>query len=475
MAGIFNFLKSLIAVIISIVTVSTPLNKSVVGYTDGTPIIATQREYKYDNDKLLIGGYSFDLNHTDDEHVSWVKEAGIDFLVSNVNEDFLNLCDKYGVGVIAKRFELPTYYYECGDGWLNISDEAVNSIKEHECVWGNDLIDEPYAGAFDRIGKSVENYYDKLGGNYIPYVNLFPIYAKSEQLGTKSTVTEEQLQDPDFAWYHEIESVIDRYKQHVSEYVNNIDTDFISTDIYPFGFADEKYNTNPLWLRNLDILAEACRETDRDLWVITQAFGDYPETNGWRRTDTADIRMQAYVTLSFGAKAIVHACYDGGFVDKDTNMIDTNGNKTDVYTAVQTVNNELKAFADIYGQYENHGAYIAGDNTKSAFFMSSGNMAVQYLYNYELQNFAPVDRQYKPTVFGTDPVLVGCFSGDDGSSAYTIVNMTERNENKSSKSTIVFDEEKEITVYRKGVANTVKARSITLQLETFEGVFVTVK
>ena len=66
MAGIFNFLKSLIAVIISIVTVSTPLNKSVVGYTDGTPIIATQREYKYDNDKLLIGGYSFDLNYTDD-------------------------------------------------------------------------------------------------------------------------------------------------------------------------------------------------------------------------------------------------------------------------------------------------------------------------------------------------------------------------------------------------------------------------
>ena len=189
MAGIFNFLKSLIAVIISIVTVSTPLNKSVVGYTDGTPIIATQREYKYDNDKLLIGGYSFDLNHTDDEHVSWVKEAGIDFLVSRVNEQFLDLCDKYGIGVIAKRFELPTYYYECGDGWLNISDEAVNTIKEHESVWGNDLIDEPYAGAFDLIGKSVENYYDKLGGNYIPYVNLFPIYAKSEQLGTKSTVT----------------------------------------------------------------------------------------------------------------------------------------------------------------------------------------------------------------------------------------------------------------------------------------------
>ena len=98
------------------------------------------------------------------------------------------------------------------------------------------------------------------------------------------------------------------YRMYVSDYIGAIDSDIISVDIYPLQVEKDSgrmYTLN-YWLWNLDILADACRATGRDLWVITQATGNTIREGGTQRhCDTVeDQRWQNWVSMSFGAKAI---------------------------------------------------------------------------------------------------------------------------------------------------------------------------
>ena len=55
---------------------------------------------------------------------------------------------------------------------------------------------------------------------------------------------------------------------------------------------------------------DACRLTNRDLWSITQAARFSEDGSGPHCADTPeDRRWQSYVSISFGAKAIIYGCY----------------------------------------------------------------------------------------------------------------------------------------------------------------------
>ncbi|MEI6578885.1 MAG: hypothetical protein WCN92_05410 [Eubacteriales bacterium] len=457
-AGVFRKIAAFFMAIIA--TFTTPLGTT-MKVTDGEPIMATQRDYGFNNDRLLIGGYNYDLQYADATHVSYVKEAGIDFLITSVNQTFLDLCEQNNVGVIASSYNAPSMYWDASGspGWYSITPATY---KNHPAIWGDNLIDEPTSAGFATLG-SVTNYYYANTTGKLPYINLFPIYASAEQLGNSPNIeTYKKILLPlsDFS-----DASVDSYKRHVSEYINKINTDYISVDIYPLGIKKDLTGTavkttSTKWLRNLDILGEACRKTNRDLWVITQAAGDYNSGSGNNRyCDTPqDIRWQAYVSLSFGTKAIIHACYNSGWWDRDSHLIDAAGNRTKTYYAVQTVDNELKAFADIYGGYNNLGA-----------FLMNGISAAGTDYGFLM----PVDESAKPTVKSVSPLLIGCFKGEVGNSkAYTVVNMTEPQKDQSVSATLAFDGAKKLTVYKKGVATVINANTCTLNLESCEGVFI---
>ena len=460
----FGIFKRITALLMAIVASVTATLGTTIGFTGGDVIMATRQDYCYDNDRLLIGGYNYDLSFSDAEHVTYVKDAGIDFLIAGVNQTFLDLCAQNDIGVIAKSYNAPAMYWDAtgSEAWHNISPATY---KDHPALWGDDMIDEPTAAGFAALGTATEHYYANTTGK-LPLINLFPIYANSEQLGNSPEIPlYKQILLP-FTDFSDVS--IDRYKRHVSDYINNIDTDYISVDIYPLGakmdaLGKRVLTTNEYWLRNLDILAEACRETGRDLWVITQAAGNEKVDGGkMRYCDTPeDIRWQAHVSLAFGTKAIIHACYSSGWWDRDSHLIDAAGNRTDTYYAVQTVDNELKAFAGVYGAYDNLGAYLhksaAAAGAKYGFLM-------------------PVDESAKPLVKSISPLLVGCFAGKDGNSkAYSVVNMNEPQTGRGATATLTFDQAGKITVYQKGVATVVRANTCTLNLDNREGVFITVE
>jgi len=459
----FSIFNKIIAYFMALVTTFSVSLGTTIRLTAGEPIMATRHTYVFDNSGLIIGGYNFDLKDADATHVSYVKEAGIDFLVTSVNESFLNLCDQQGVGVIATSYNAPSMYWDASGsaGWYNIKPATY---KDHASLWGDNMIDEPTSAGFATLGAVTDYYYANTTGK-LPFINLFPMYAGPEQLGNS----------PDISMYKKIllpltdfsDTSIDQYKRYVSDYINKINTDYISADIYPLGMKKDLLGTavkttSTKWLRNLDILAEACRATNRDLWVITQAAGDYNSGSGNNRyCDTPqDIRWQAYVSLSFGAKAIIHACYDGGWWDRDSHLIDAAGNRTATYYAVQTVDNELKPFSQIYGNYKNQGAYLV-----------NSALAAGTQYGFLM----PVDNAAKPSVTSSNPLLIGCFKGTDGTSkAYTVVNMNEPQNGLGAAAQLNFAGATKITVYQKGVATVINADTCSLKLESCEGVFITV-
>ncbi len=437
----------LIAFFMALLTFFTGGVAPVVGSTDAKPIIATKREYRFDRDQLLFGAYCFKVDNRFKQTRQWFKEAGLQFPVA-ISGNQLTKADfdwfaKNGMGVIVPR----TDYY------LNM---------RHKAIWGVDLYDEPSAAAFPALQERVQELYAQ-DPNRFPMVNLLPMYASPEQLG-------EEAELPSYIGDSPVDSFSDRsayYRMHVSDYVGTVDSDIISVDIYPLSVKEDgTLETYMHWMRNLDILASACRETGRDLWVITQAAGLADVDEGvasYRYCKTAeDQRWQNYTAIAFGAKAIIYGCYYGGWWRDESHMLDNNGVRTETYYAVKQVNEEMSVFTKEYGKYENRGAVMYNRIHPNASGVSLGT--------------TKVEAQYKPVMLTADPVLCGCFTEKQGSgSAFVFTNMFDPQTGRTASFTASFPGAKSITLYRKGEKSVISGSTLTLKLDNREGVFVTVE
>ena len=436
----------IMAFFMALITLFTGGVASVIGSTDAEPITATKREYRFDRDRLLFGAYCLKVDEHFEDTREWFKEAGLQFPVAvsgnQLTEADLDWFSENGMGVIAPRSE----YY------LNMN---------HDAIWGIDLCDEPSAADFQSLQERTQELYAQ-DPNRFPLINLLPMYASPEQLGE-----EDEL--PDFIGDSPLDPFCERavrYRMHVSDYIGTVDTDIISVDIYPLSVkGNGELQTYMHWMRNLDILAEACRETGRDLWVITQAAGLADIDDGipsYRYCKTVeDQRWQNYTAIAFGAKAIIYGCYYGGWWNGDSHMLNNAGERTDTYYAVKQVNEEMSVFAEEYGKYENHGAVMYNRIKSEASGVSLGT--------------TKVDARYRPVMLTSAPVLCGCFTEKEGDGrAYVFNNMYDPQTGKTASFTATFPGAKSVTVYRKGEKTVISGCTLKMTLDSREGVFVTV-
>ena len=456
--GILLFLRGFWALLLTPIVLLGGASVSVTRLAGEEAIRATRRDYVYDNDRLLLGAYNSWLQGDPGVLPPLAKEAGLDFVVSRVTDTFLDQCQAAGIGVIAGNYNLPTSYYTIPESseaaWKGLS---MASYKGHPALWGDDLIDEPTSAEFAKINGMLASYYPLETGR-LPYINLFPIYANEEQLGNS----------PDLGWKQYLlagttysDEQLDKYRRHTADYIRAIDTDYISVDIYPY----KTYGTNDNWLHNLDILAEACRDTGRDLWVITQAAGNaVNKTDGESQRwcdQKSDQLQQDYASLAFGAKAIIYACLQTGWWDADSHMLTYAGERTDTFRAVQAANAELAPFAREYGKYDWRGAYLV-------------NAARTAGSRYELANCpAKKDRLRIST---PDGLLVGCFDAKEGGGkAYVIANMMELLDQKTASLCVTFPKGAAVTVYGGGETKSYPdGGRVEITLEPGDGRFVTV-
>ena len=255
-----------------------------------------------DRTKLLIGAYYFNKNLWNRENMVDLVNSGINFLVSvTADTTVLDLCQEENIGVITSS-RIPMWWGDNGQRAgqyaqtypINKLDDVAKTFKQHPAIWGDYPVDEPHSADMEHINNLVKRY-NELFPDKLPYINLYPNYASFEQLGGT-------------------------YQEHIDQYVEKVNNDYICFDFYPY---TGNKNVNMGFLENLDIVSRACRENDRDMWVILQA-------GAWKQEDMFEefqIRWQCYTSLAYGAKIIMHASYSPGWWDENTSMVNNAGEK----------------------------------------------------------------------------------------------------------------------------------------------------
>lgn len=316
----------------------------------------TRQGTRVDRSKILIGTYC--VNYWDEAHVKDVADCGIDFIAAaGYSQEFMDNLSKYGVGAFVSCGNFGYPMWKGGDRpfgstvsgpSFTVDDfAAAGNVVDHEAIWGIELVDEPHSDDMYFHGELTAKLLEK-HPEYQVYNNLFPNYANEKQLGT---------------W---------TYEEHVQDYVENFDLDYISYDHYP-------YDDTPgfeLWMENLRIVADAGRANNKDYWVVTQANNQRENVF----TSIEQLRMQVNTALAFGYTVINWACWNPGWFYN--NICDANGNKTEQYDKVKQVNAEINQLSPVFMKYKNLDANIIGYENRELgdFYVKDDNAIDQDIF-----------------------------------------------------------------------------------------------
>ncbi|MEK7398097.1 MAG: hypothetical protein AAB116_14285, partial [Candidatus Poribacteria bacterium] len=93
-------------------------------------------------------------------------------------------------------------------------DALIQRVRNHPALYSYYIIDEPSASAFSELSR-LTAYLSELDPSHNSYINLFPIYANNQQLGTAG--------EP-----------IPAYQEHLRQFVETLKPNLISYDHYHF-------------------------------------------------------------------------------------------------------------------------------------------------------------------------------------------------------------------------------------------------
>ena len=396
----------------------------------------------------------------DEEHVKALAEMGVDIITMGTDgipscKEFFGLLAKYGIEAIAysegtvKRYKGAQMYDE--------EKKAEMWYKDEPAFTHFLFVDEPGTAHYDELRKSMDAF-RKHFPDIMPYINLLPMYANERQLAGGAWMAPIE--------YFETEK--GSYKDYIDKYVEKIDTPYICVDIYPcMRKADpkcpEKFPAEYIpysykdYVKNIEIVADACRESGRDFWVYIQTCSWSREV---REPGEAEIRWQAYTMLSFGAKTLLYyilatlSCHTGA-------SFDVRGDKTKNYFAIQRMANGLHKLSDLYVGYKNLGAFNVNSDPEKTPYLE--------MYN-PYKDFKAISDIKCDT-----PLLVGCFEKKEGNGyAFTLVNHQDFASPKTC--TVKFKANGKLTMYYDGEPQTLTPVNgeYEIKLVQGDGVFVTV-
>ena len=279
-----------------------------------------------------------------DQGVRQAADTGADFILgAESSEPLLGLCEKHKLGIISNSNITPFWWG--GDGKKaglyaeQFPPEKLEEIKNYPLspvLWGDYFIDEPNSRDFVHINKVIKAYNKKFPGK-LPYIDLYPNYGRIPSNNSEEII--EQLGNRTYA-------------EHIEQYVREIDLPYISFDFYPFTGCFSTY------LENLETVAEACKRSKKEMWVVIQA-------GAWKKEEILEdfqIAWQVNMCLAFGARAIIFANYSKGWWEESTSCVNNKGEKNITYDYVQ---NAISFLHSSYGteflKYEYAGAGVFGD------------------------------------------------------------------------------------------------------------------
>ncbi|MBQ8332240.1 MAG: hypothetical protein IJX93_00520 [Clostridia bacterium] len=362
---------------------------------------------RMDRSRLNIGVYHLREYARTERHVKELRECGVDFVIClNDDKPTLDLFAKYGVGAIVTGV-VPGWWG--GDGHnagtmaevnpLAKYDECAAAFTDHPAVWGIDIGDEPSALDFPHYGR-VYDRVNTLFPKQFPYLNLYPNYASVAENSASQTVN--QLGTPTYA-------------EHIERYCQCVPADYLCYDFYLYAI------NVPKAYENLRIVADACLRTGRSMWIVLQVNSN--RAHKWITEN--GLRFQAYTAMAFGAENITWACYTAGWWHNQ--VLDENGEKTEQYDKLKTVNAELHTIGEEYMKYR---------RTSTHFVSFDGT---DWMSGVGQESSSALSTGVFTAVTADDPVVIGeMVSRSDDSRALMIASAGDPYDQNPGDVTVTF-------------------------------------
>ncbi len=267
----------------------------------------------------ILGWYGVSPKESTVERYVEQRESGITHnftIFSNVDElaVAMDAAAKAGIKMIIHCPELEKE-----------TEKIVKRFMNHPAIDGYFLRDEPGRSAFSTLGEWARKI-QAIDNKHFCYLNLLPNYASPEQLGTET------------------------YREHVQLFIKEVPLQILSFDHYPV-VLDPSGNRvlRGEWYENLEIFSDEAQKAGKPFWAfaLTVAHGPYPIPT------PAEIRLQVYSNLAYGAQGIQYFTYwtpsiNEGFdfhhapIDYDTKK------RTEIYDYIKQMNLEIKSLSNVF-------------------------------------------------------------------------------------------------------------------------------
>ena len=266
----------------------------------------------------ILAWYSIPASETTVERYQEMKESGIThsftgFSNSDAVQKALDIADKVGIKIMISCPELKTD-----------PEKTVRRFMNHPALAGYHLMDEPSMNLFKELGDWARKI-QVIDSKHYCYVNMFPNFADSTQLGTRD------------------------YKKYVEEYSKQIPVQFFSFDYYPV----MKDRLSKTWYENLELIASESKKAGKSFWAFALTT-NYDENHVTPQT-LAAMRLQVYSDLAYGAQGIQYFTYWSATSvntpsgeDQRGAPIAASGKRSVVYDRVKLMSEEIKNLSGVF-------------------------------------------------------------------------------------------------------------------------------
>ena len=247
-------------------------------------------------------------------------------------EQELDTAGKYGLRAQLTAVELKPQTMS-DPAQLAKLDALIERVKHHPAMYSYYIIDEPSAALFPALGKLVAHLRER-DPAHLAYINLFPIYANNEQLGTKG--------DP-----------VTAYRGYLRLFFEHVKPDILSYDHYHFTSSGKD---NEQYFLNLGLIRQTALDAGISFMNIVQGCS-WEES--MRVPNGDEMRWLNYTSLAYGAQALSYYVY--GYIEKHMGgMAHENGSTTVQYAAARELNPQFIAIASQLQSLRSLGAYHTG-------------------------------------------------------------------------------------------------------------------
>ncbi len=196
-------------------------------------------------------------------------------------ENELDIAHKYGLRALLHDPLLNPANLDLPDKKAEL-DALIQRVRNHPALYLYYLRDEPSTSIFAELGR-LATYLRENDPLHSSYINLFPIYANNQQLGTTG--------EP-----------IPAYEEHLRQFVEILKPELISYDHYHFSVKGD----GSQYFLNLGMIRQTALDAGVPFVNIVQACSWTPSM---RIPNGDELRWLVYTSLAYGAQGISYYVY----------------------------------------------------------------------------------------------------------------------------------------------------------------------